>query len=406
MDIFVARQPILSRNEDIIAYELLYRNSRNNSFSEIDGDAATIDLLVNCFVSIGNEKLAKGKKLYINFTRNLLLKRLPCLFPPEKIVIEILEDVEADDEVIAAIKEFKRLGYTIALDDFIINDFNKNFLPHADIIKVDFVQTSFVQRKILLNLASHYNILLLAEKIETRDDFIKALNEGFDLYQGYFFSKPLIISDSEVPFYPNDYNNILNELNQPEPCIDKITNMIEFDISLSYKILKMVNTFAYYTRIKVTSIQQAIVFLGLNELKKLITIITLKDHGRDTPTIKEIIQRSLIRAKLAELLAEPLLGYNKKSESFMVGLFSLLDTILQQPMKQVLMKLPLSEEVEKALLGNSSNFDLILQLISAMEKGDWQQLTELSPLTPLNLSSYYQEAVEWANNIQTFLEEV
>lgn len=404
MEIFVARQPILTINENVVGYELLYRNSHKNCFSEVDGDKATIDLLLNSFVNIGNEKLSNGKMLFINFTKNLLLKRVPLLFSPEKIVIEILEEVEGDDEIIEAIKEFKQLGYMIALDDFCLTEKNRSLLPYATIIKVDFLNTTFIQRQILRNTSKSYNITLLAEKIETRENFQKACNEGFQLFQGYFFSKPAIITDSEIPFYADHYLDILNELQTVEPCVDKISRMIECDLSLSYKILKIVNTLSYYTRVKVTSIKQAVLMLGLNEIGKLISIITLKEHHVKLTLSNEIIVRSLIRAKVAEQIGSVIFNTNKKPEFFMLGMFSLLDALLKQPMNKILKNLPLSDNVKNALIGEKSDYELIITIIFAMEKGDWEKLQSLAPiLSSLNLTSCYQDAIDWATNIYNFL---
>lgn len=400
MDIFVARQPILTQQEDVVGYELLYRNSRDNSFTQIDGDLATVELLLNSFVTIGNQKLSRGKKLYINFTRNLLLKKVPCLFSPTTIVIEVLETVAGDPEVLAAIAEYKRLGYTIALDDFILTDQNKGLIPYADVIKVDFLTSSLVQRKVIQNIAKKYNITLLAEKIETRTDFYDAINDGYQLFQGYFFSKPVIISSRDIPFYASGYTSILNELNSLEPCIDKITNLIQCDLSLSYKILKIVKEMAYYTDLKITSIKQGILILGLNELRKLISLISLKQSQTRSSLSNDIMIHSLTRAKLAVIYGEKLFGLERKSECFMLGMFSLLDIILQQPMEKALETLPLSDNLKGALLGSPSQYDELLQLIIATEKADWKKLQRLTPLVPpLNLASCQEDAIKWATEV-------
>ncbi|RXJ02608.1 EAL domain-containing protein [Anaerobacillus alkaliphilus] len=395
MDIFVARQPILTKEEEIIGYELLYRNSRQNSFTEIDGDVATTDLLVNSFLGIGNEKLSKGKKLFINFTRNLLLKRVPSLFSPEKIIIEILEDVEGDEEVIEAVSEFKALGYTIALDDFLLKDLNKNLLPYADIIKVDFLSTSKKQREAIEKIAKFYNATLLAEKIETRADFEAALHEGYTYFQGYFFSKPVIVSAADIPFTSFGYLRILNELNEVEPDIDKITSFIEYDLSLSFKILKFVNT---TSTVKITSIKQAIMILGLNELFRWLTIISLKEQQPKTAVAEEILLQSLIRGKFAELFGMKHLGLQRKAECFMVGMFSLLDTILQRPMEKILETLPLSEAVKNALVKDESELAIILDITEAVEQANWEKLNSFGFLAT-ELSSCYETALNWTNDI-------
>ncbi|MFN7252368.1 MAG: EAL and HDOD domain-containing protein [Anaerobacillus sp.] len=400
MDIFVARQPILTRDEDIIGYELLYRNSKKNAFTEIDGDVATTELLFNSFIGFESEKLSKGKKLFINFTRNLLLKKVPCLFSPDNIIIEILEDVEGDAEVIAVVAELKTLGYTIALDDFLLNDLNKSLLPYADIIKVDFLLSSKKQREAINKIAKYYNAKLLAEKVETRADFEIALNEGYDFFQGYFFSKPIIVSTTDIPFHSYGYIRILNELTSDEPDINKITSLIEHDLPLSYKILKIVNNAAYATRVKVTSIKQAIVIIGLNELMRWLTIISLKEQQLNSTLAEEIISQSLFRGKFTELLGVKLYGENRKAECFMLGMFSLLDTILQRPMETILKTLPLSTTVKSALLKEENELRTLIDIVEATEQANWEKLNSYSNnFTPSDLTTCYNHALNWANEI-------
>ncbi|MCT8140463.1 EAL domain-containing protein [Anaerobacillus sp. CMMVII] len=400
MDIFVARQPILTKEENVIGYELLYRNSEQNYFSEIDGDVATTDVLLNSFLGIGNEQLSSGKKLFINFTRNLLLKKVPTLFSPEKIIIEVLEDIEGDEEIIAKIAELKKLGYTIALDDYLLKESNINLLPYADIIKIDFLTTTKKQRQSIGKIAKLYKAKLLAEKIETREDFEVALEEGFEYFQGYFFSKPMVVSTTDIPFQAYGHFKILKELNKPEPDIDKIVSLIEYDLSLSYKILKIVNTLAYYTKVKITSIKQAIIILGLNELVRWFTIISLKEQQSKTPLAKEILAQSLIRGKFAEQFGSKLFGDRRKAECFMLGMFSLLDAILQRPMENVLETLPLSDAVKNALVKETSELRVIIEVIEAIEKADWEKLNaHLEGSSPTEIASYYEKSISWTNEI-------
>ncbi len=406
MEIFVARQPILTKEENIIGYELFYRNSMQNSFTEINGDVATTELLLNSFLGIGNEKLSKGKKLFINFTRNLLVKRVPCLFPPEKIIIEILEDVKGDEEIITVIKEFKQLGYTIALDDFLLNEDNINLFPYADIIKVDFLNTTRKQRNTITNIAKLYNCRLLAEKVETRVDYENAIKEGFLYFQGYFFSKPKIFSSTDIPFQTSEYFRILHELSHPEPDIERIASVIETDLSLSYKILKIINTAAYYTRVKITSIKQAIVILGLNELIKWLTIISLKEQQPLSCIGEELLSQALIRAKFAEQLGSVLFGTYRRSECFMLGMFSLLDTLLKIPMKNVLESIPISDCLKNGLLKKDSELTIILEIIEAIEKVDWETLNSYTAIvSPPDLTAYYVEALKWSWEITNDLKE-
>ncbi|MCD8500640.1 MAG: HDOD domain-containing protein [Bacillaceae bacterium] len=318
----------------------------------------------------------------------------------DKVVVEILEDIDADDDVIIAIKELKEAGYTIALDDFVLTDNTRELISHADIIKVDFMQSRLEERNEIVRTAKKYNCKLLAEKVETRNDFRTAVDEGFDYFQGYFFSKPVILKTHDVPSYQAHYFTLLAELNKAEPDIDKITSYIERDLSLSYKLLKIVNTVAYYTRVQISSIRQAVLVLGLNELKKWVTILSLKGQNQSPSLNSEVLVNSLIRAKLAESIGENLFGFEKKSECFMLGLFSLLEAILQTPKEKVVENLPLSEEVKQSLLGFKSDYNIILNMIVAIEEADWVELERYSYLiSTITLSQSYKEAIKWATDI-------
>lgn len=400
VDIFVARQPILTADEEVVAYELLYRMSAENSFNHTDGDLATTDLLINSFLGFEDNTLSSGKRLFINFTKNLLIKEVPKLLNKNKIVIEILEDIVVDDQVLHAIQDLKKLGYTIALDDFLLTDETRELVCFADIIKVDFLNSSFNDRKAIHRLAMKHNIKLLAEKIETRTDYGIAVKEGFEYFQGYFFSKPVILTTTDVPVYKGEYFSLLAELNKPEPDVDAITSYIQRDLSLSYKLLKIVNTMAYYRRVQVQSIRQAVVVLGLNELKRWITILSLKGQQLTTSANNEILVNSLIRAKLAESIGEELFGQEKKSECFMLGLFSLLETILQKPKEMIVETLPLSHEVKNSLLGLDSKYNVIMDIVLAIENADWDEMAKICFKIPTEkLSSYYREAIKWSTEI-------
>ena len=234
MEVFVARQPIFNAKEDIISYELLYRNNNENVFPNINGDQATTDVLINSFLNIGINELSNGKPCFINFTENLLHLRLPTYFQPDDIVVEILENVIPNTKIIDICKELKQLGYKIALDDFIYNDDNPHFyeyIQYADIIKVDMLQTPPATLTKIEAIARVLNIKLLAEKVETRGEYEVLKQKGYDFFQGYFFSKPVIVSAHDIPTYFHSYIDIIKNLSMTEPNIDVIASLIERDLS-------------------------------------------------------------------------------------------------------------------------------------------------------------------------------
>ncbi|MCM3005293.1 EAL and HDOD domain-containing protein [Priestia koreensis] len=406
MEVFVARQPIFSLSKDVVAYELLYRQSQENRFLGIDGDKATADVLVNSFLNIGIEKLSEGKPCFINFTDKLLIQRFPIYFNPNHIVIEILETVKPTEEIIATCKELKQLGYRIALDDY---DFLENnidsykLLPYADIIKVDFLNTTVAQRKRMFESIRAYPIKWLAEKIEDKETFQQAVKEGFTYFQGYLLSKPKVIKAHDVPAYFRTYYELIHHLSKKEPQIDHISQIIEQDLSLSYKLLKLINSPAYRRRPAIKSIRHAIVLLGLNELQKWVYVLMIREQQSMKKEIpEEIFKICLTRAKMCESIADKIGQKHNESSFFLAGMFSLMDVILQIPMEQVLLDLPILEELKHALRGGDNLLKQVLDLSLSIEQALWTQLSNHASKLSIEESDVfhaYVESIEWANDL-------
>lgn len=398
MNVFVARQPIFNRGEQSVAYELLYRKSEVNSYTHIDGDEATADVIINGFFNIGVEELSEGKKCFINFTENLLNLKLPTYFEPESIVVEILEDIPINKELVSICQELKELGYTIALDDFAIQESYEllpELLKYIDIIKIDFLQTSLYDRRRMITRYKSHQVSFLAEKVETREEFELALKDGFDLFQGYFFSKPDVLSAQDVPAYFQTHYQISEELSRSEPNINDIASKIEQDVALSYKLLRLINTAAFFTRNKINSIKHALVFIGLKEFKKWIYVLTIKqiDHEKNTGQ-EEVIKLSLIRAHLCEQLSQKI-GKNDPSPYLLAGMFSLIDNLLHCSIDDALQKLPLSDEIKDAINGKDNEIGKVLNWTIQIEKCNWN-LSDL-PLTANEISECYRNAIQWSN---------
>lgn len=288
MKVFVARQPIFNRKEQVVAYELLYRTNEVNNYSAKNGDEATTDVMINSFFNIGMDRLTEGRKCFINFTYGLLKSDFLTYFDPNKLVIEILEDIPITKELIARCKQLKGLGYTIALDDFSISrSAEEKLLPvlfqSIDILKVDFLQTTQADRKRIVDLYQKYNIKFLAEKVESRKDYHQAMTDGFQLFQGYFFSEPQVVLGQDPSLHFHSYYQLLNELIKEQPSIHRVTHYIERDLSLSYQLLKLMNSPGFYRKNKITSIMHAIVMLGFTEIRRWIYILSFKNlHFKGT----------------------------------------------------------------------------------------------------------------------------
>jgi len=406
MEVFIGRQPIFNLHEQIVAYELLYRgNNTKNAFPLVDSDAATIDVLVNSFLSIGFEEVTKGKPGFVNFTENLLMSSIHEFLKPSQVVIEILEDVPLTPELVERVIELKKYGFHIALDDFIMKEqveIYDELFQQIDYIKVDFLASSIVKRMEIENKIKENfpHIRLLAEKVETHHQFEVAKSSGYVLFQGYFFEQPQIIQATDIPANTLQYIHIISLLKEEEPNIQLLAENIERDISLTYKLLQMINYSSQRSKSKVRSIKQAIVLLGIPNLRKWIYLLAMReiDRNTDSDIFREIICTSLFRAKVCEKLAK--LSYKKNfSEYFLVGMFSLIDTLLQRPMDAILQQLPFSENITRTLLGYETEMSPYLAFSNALGKLDWARLEALAPQVNLQLEDMeqvYYEAMEWA----------
>ncbi|MGV3465847.1 MAG: EAL and HDOD domain-containing protein [Heyndrickxia sp.] len=402
MEVFVARQPIFNHKEDVCGYELLYRQNSINEFPNIDGDQATADVIINSFLNIGIDDLSCGLPCFINFTENLLKQKVPTYFRPQEIVVEILENVTLSQGLIEICKELKSLGYRIALDDFIFqhqNPFAKQILDYVDIVKIDYLNTSPLVRRSLEKVVKSFKIELLAEKVETREQFEEAKRGNYSYFQGYFFSKPVIVSTQDIPASFSSYFQIINHLSAEDPSIDEIAKLIEQDLSLSYKLLKLINSPAYRPKHKIHSIRQAIVLLGLIEIKRWIYVLAIRENtGYRKNMPEEVLRLCLTRAKMCEMIALKQANQLPASSYFLVGMLSLMDAILSVPMENILNKLSLGDEISDALYGKDNHMRSVLDLTVATEKAEWGKLEKYSSDRGLPLQilfSIYKEACSW-----------
>ncbi len=400
MDIYVARQPIFNQAKKIYGYELLFRDSMENVFSGIDGNAATSKLLSNSFLNIGIDRLIGKSLAFINFTKDLLINQLPKLFPNEQLVIEILEDVEPDDEVIESCSELSKLGYTIALDDFFYYEGMEPLIALADIIKFDIKATPLDEIPDLVNKLRNRDIKLLAEKVETNEEFDDALKRGFEYFQGYFFSKPEVVEGKDISPSKINLLEVMVEVNRSDFEFSKVENIISRDVSISYKLLRYINS-AYYRRVnEISSIKQAILMLGERGIRSFLSLIAMTRLSDNKPD--ELMRSSIIRAKFCELLARCIESCKYSSELFTLGLFSSIDAILDDSMERIMARLPLSENIKRALIKGDGELINYLNLAKCYEKGDWAGFMESGKEFKIKedkLPGCYLEAISWADAI-------
>lgn len=404
MEVFVARQPIFNVEKEVVAYELLYRSSRINAFGDVDGDMATSTLITNSLLVLGLESLTQNKKAYINFTYTHLKEDTPHLFSKDALVVEILENIEPDKQLIDICKKLREDGFTIALDDFTFDSLEKysSIYKFVDIIKVDFMKTSPHERNVIIKkLERYHNLAFLAEKVEKEIEFKDAVKWGYTLFQGYFFSKPLIVDGKAITPSKFAQFQMLNEVSKVEPDVNVLTQITQRDPSMTYKILRLVNSAAFRRTAEIKSIKQALVYLGLREIQKWLSFILVRDLGSDQP--EELVWIVLIRAKFGETITRIIGCDDRESEVFLMGLFSCIDVFFNKSMEEIVNSLPLASDVKEALMGKENCLSNILKTIISYEKGDWEQFRQFSSKIKLEYqkaAELYIDAVNWANQIK------
>ncbi|MFT4823342.1 MAG: EAL and modified HD-GYP domain-containing signal transduction protein [Halioglobus sp.] len=393
MDIFIGRQPIFDHNLNVYAYELLFRSHGNEDTADVtDGDRATSQVMLNTFADIGLDKLVGKHRAFINLTQFFLENPERVVIPPGQVVLEVLEDVKPDKQVIKTLTTLKAQGHTIALDDFIYSENLQPLVSLADIIKIDILALSRSEIRDHVAQFREKNIKLLAEKVETYDEFEFLKTLEFDYYQGYFFAKPTVIKGKGLESNQVSALRLVNKLSDPDLDVAELSAIIRTDVALSHKILKFINSPASGLRTKIDSIQRAVVFLGLSTIKNLASLIALTSSSRKP---NELIKLALVRARTCEQLARKS-GRPKPESYFTIGLFSTLDAMLDLPFEKILKELPLSEELKLALLERQGHLGSALNCVHAMEGNDFSRITFVG-LTLPEISELYLDSTFWAD---------
>ena len=364
---------------------------------------ATSNLLSNLFFPFELNEILCNKQGLINFTKKLILQKVPLLLPKEQFIVEVLEDIEPEEDIISALSVIRDNGYTIALDDFV---YHKKFDPMirlCKIIKFDLRATSINSLlEIVAEIQSKYDVTLLAEKVETYEEFEMAKKMGFSLFQGYFFSRPEILSTKGISSNHVIKLKLINEIGQKELNLKKIETFIKNDAPISFKLMKYVNSAYFNRRIPIDTVQDAIAYIGEDELRKFINIVVLSDIGTMKPN--ELVRISIIRARMCEKCAAIFKTKFSVDELFMLGLFSFMDALLDCKMEDILNHIVFSDKIKKALLGEDREFNRLLDIIIGFERGHWgnaifKALAGTS--TAAKLPELYFDSVRMANAFYT-----
>lgn len=394
---YVARQPILTGNEQVFGYELLFRDGVEDYFHSTDPDAASRST-VDTSMLMGLDTLCDGRRAFINCTRDTLLKDYVTLLPSAQAIAEIVPSVEVDDLVEAACVRLKQAGYSIALDDFVPDDPRTPLAKFADIIKLDVRAASVQQRSDLLKRYSTASCRMLAKTVETREEFGACKKEGFSYFQGYFFRKPEVLHAREIPKNRVNYLRLLQAVSSNEIEIKEIDRIIKGEASLCYRLLRYLNSAAFGFSSEIHSIKHGLSILGEREIRRWVRMVAALGAGQDKPS--DLVLSAMVRARYCELLGSRI--PHGESDLFLVGLLSLMDVILEIPMGVVLEGISLDRETRAVLLGQKSELDSVYRLMLSQEVADWPKLSELSAQMKLPeslLTECHWKAMLWAREM-------
>jgi EAL and modified HD-GYP domain-containing signal transduction protein len=393
---FVARQPILTADEQVFGYELLFRDGIENYFRCNDSETASRSTLDSSLL-LGLDVLCGKHYAFVNCTRDVLVNDHAFLLPPRQTVIEILETVRPDDMVVSACRRLKQAGYLIALDDFIANGPREPLTGIADIIKVDLRATTPEQQDAMVRRFGNRH-RLLAEKVETREEFRAARSRSFLYFQGYFFRRPEVLMTRDIPRNLANYLCMLQEVSLPELDLRRIEKLVKSEVSLCYRLLRYLNSARFCFGTEIRSVRHALTILGEREIRRWVQLVATLGAGQTKSS--ELVLSALVRARFCELLA-PEVAHGG-SDLFLMGLMSLMDAILEIPMSEVLDKVPLDQAIKNVILGGPSHLRTIFRLMLAQESGEWPAAAELARLLHVSkdhVADAYWQAMDWARQV-------
>lgn len=396
MEKFIARQPVFDSQRVVYGYELLFRSGTGNFFPGLSVDLACASTADNLFL-FGLERLTRGRRAFVNCSHEFLVRDYAAVLPKDRVVIEILENTEPDVEVVQACRRLKNAGFTIALDDFVGGARWGPLVDLADCIKVDFLATEPELQFRFCREYARRNIRMLAEKVETYADFDRAREYGYSLFQGYFFSRPEILTRHDVPAYKLNYLRVLQAANRSELDQDEIAECIKAEASLSYRLLRYLNSPAFFLVTEVRSIPHALMLLGERGIRRWVSLVAIACMGEDKP--QELLLLPLVRARFCEMLAPLANQEAAANDLFLLGLLSAIDAILDMKIEDVLREIPIRTEIRDALLGVQNELRGIYDVALHYERAEWQEFERVAAQVGIRaeaVSDLYVRSMEWA----------
>ncbi|MBA4385982.1 MAG: diguanylate phosphodiesterase [Anaerolinea sp.] len=389
-ELLVGRQPIFNRTMEVYAYELLYRSGDGNRAVFSDADQATTQVVLNALVEMGLESIVSESMAFINLTRNFLVGKFPILLPANRVVIEILETVDSDPQLLAAVSELRKSGFTLALDDVVSLERVIPFRGITSIIKLDLMQIDRVDLPDIIAGVKQSGFKVLAEKVETQADYNLCRRLGVDYFQGYFLCKPNVVRSQKMDSSRLVIMQSIAMLQNQKTNFTDLETIISRDVGLSYKLLRLSNSGYYSFTTEVTSLRQAISLIGLDTMRGWMSLILMSSLVDKPPELTNI---ALQRAHMAESIAK-IYGQPQPEIFFLVGLFSVLDALMDQPMAQIIPELNLSSTISDALLNYEGLAGFILKCIKAYETGDWATVKNMN-IPDETLTHIYLDSIKY-----------
>ncbi|MGB0936541.1 MAG: EAL and HDOD domain-containing protein [Colwellia sp.] len=396
---YAARQPIFKEDKKLFGYELLFRDGIDNVFPDVDGDQATSKIVEASKFNINISDFTANKPAFINFTLDTLEKGLPEILDPNEVIVEIVETLKPGKKLLNLCEELHLKGYKLALDDYEHENVWLHFFPFIEIIKIDFRKSNAEEISQIIEVCKKFkHIKLLAEKIESYEEYEQAKSLGFTYFQGFFFAKPEMIKAKNLSPSQLSMAELLYETSKTEIDLNNITTVFERDVSLSYKLLRYANSAIFKRRSEISTIKQALVTLGSGELQRFLGLMFAVTSNDSKPN--ELIKTAMIRAKFCELTAVELKGNVDISSAFLTGLLSMIDAILDETMENILEKLPLSQEIKDTLMTKKGVLAGLITLVELIEHANWDKTTLVIDTMNLDkevVNQHYNNAVLWAD---------
>lgn len=390
----VARQPILDMRSNVFGYELLFRSGLASQIFDGDGDSATRTVIDNSLV-LGWERLTGGLPMFVNCTQEALMGGLVHLLPPAHTVLEVLETLQPTRELVEACRQLKAKGFRLALDDFQGNAGWHPLVTIADFVKVDLSQTTKEGRVDLLRKVSGHKAKLVMERIETREDWARAKAEGFTLFQGFYFCRPVLVKSQGIPANRMVHIEILQAVLESPLHVKRVSALVKRDPSLAYRVLRVANSPLFATNRPVTSIESALVRIGDEMFRRLAIVATVGALSARKPS--ELLRMAFLRARFCELAAQG--AGQDATEQYLLGMLSLMPAMLDVSMESIAPALPLRKETRNALMGETNNESRLLEWLMHYERGEWEaseRTAQAVSIPEKALARMYAEAVAWA----------